>query len=239
MLEVIAAITRALRDLTRGGLILHALWPPLLSLTGWGVVGVMAWTPGTTWLTSVLPTLPWQGLAWLTDWGAGFLFLCALAPLIYVTTVLLLGAIALPRMMTVVALRHYPDLSRQGAAMSALWGGIANTLKVSAIYLAGWMLTLPLLLIPGVLLVLPLLWTAWMNQRSFRFDALAEHATPAEMQRLFQREGQRLRLAGIVSALANYVPILNLIAPAFAGLVFMHLCLTALRRLRQEEGITL
>ncbi|MRR50488.1 MAG: hypothetical protein EG825_06175 [Rhodocyclaceae bacterium] len=239
MLEVFAAFARAVSDLTRGGLWFHALWPSLVSISLWGLIGVLGWPAGTAWLGGVLPTLPWSGWQWLTDWAAGFLYLCALAPLAYFTTVLLIGAVALPRMMTVVAARHYADVLPHGSMTSAIWGGIVNTLKASLIYVGGWLLSLPLLLIPGALLVLPILWTAWMNQRSFRFDALAEHATAAEMTILFRRRAGNLRLAGIATALLTYVPIVNLIAPALAALVFVHLCLGALRRLRQEEGITL
>ena len=35
--------------------------------------------------------------------------------------------------------------------------------------------------------------------------------------------------------MAAHVPVLNLLAPAFAGLVFIHLGLTALRQLREKE----
>jgi len=108
-----------------------------------------------------------------------------------------------------------------------------------AIFIVGWLVSLPLLLIPGALFVLPLLWSAWLNQRAFRFDALAEHATPGERETLFRRERGNLFAAGLTSALVGYVPVIHLLAPGFAALLFVHLCLAALRDLRNEEGITL
>jgi uncharacterized protein involved in cysteine biosynthesis len=98
---------------------------------------------------------------------------------------------------------------------------------------------LPLLLIPGALLVLPLLLSSWLNQRTFRFDALAEHATQSEMQILVREHRKRFYMAGLATAAAAYVPLLNLLAPAFAALVFVHLGLAALRRRRQEGGVVL
>ena len=89
------------------------------------------------------------------------------------------------------------------------------------------------------LLVLPLLWSAWLNQRAFRFDALAEHATPGEMQLMVREDGRNFYMAGLATAAAAYVPLLNLLAPAFAALVFVHLGLAALRRRRQEGGVVL
>ena len=46
-------------------------------------------------------------------------------------------------------------------------------------------------------------------------------------------------MAGLATAAAAYVPLLNLLAPAFAALVFVHLGLAALRRRRQEGGVVL
>jgi CysZ protein len=89
--------------------------------------------------------------------------------------------------------------------------------------------------------VLPLLWGAWLNQRTFRFDALAEHATRGELQAgLVAREPQPLLAwPGLGTAAVAYVPLVNLLAPAFTALVFVHLGLAALRRRRQEGGVIL
>jgi len=42
-----------------------------------------------------------------------------------------------------------------------------------------------------------------------------------------------------VTAGAAHLPLVNLLAPAFTALVFIHLGLASLRRLRSEEGIQL
>ena len=119
------------------------------------------------------------------------------------------------------------------------WASLRNTLAAGAIFLCASLALLPLLLIPGMLLVLPLLAAAWLNQRTFRFDALAEHATAAELRRIVGDNRRAFWLAGLVSAGASYLPLVNLLAPAFTALVFVHLGLGALRRLRQQEGVTL
>ena len=235
--QVFAAVTRALGDISRPGILRHLLWPPLVSVALWLVLGWAFWSPIHVALMSLLPTFSWSGWQWLGDVAAGFLLVASLGAGIYVTTLLLVGAVALPLMMARVAARDYPDLGRHGR--NAFWGGIANTLIVGAIFILGWLLTLPLLLIPGVVLVLPLAWTAWLNQRAFRFDALAEHATIGERTRLVARQRGSFLLAGIVPAFVAVVPVVNLLAPGFAALVFVHLGLDGLRRLRQEEGVRL
>jgi CysZ protein len=59
------------------------------------------------------------------------------------------------------------------------------------------------------------------------------------MQLLVREDGRNFYMAGLATAAAAYVPLLNLLAPAFAALVFVHLGLAALRRRRQEGGVVL
>jgi uncharacterized protein involved in cysteine biosynthesis len=94
---------------------------------------------------------------------------------------------------------------------------------------------MPLLLVPGGFVVLPIVWAGWLNQRTFRFDSLADHATPEERRTITAGARGPLYLAGFVTALMAHVPLLNVLAPAFTALVYVHLCLAALRRQRSGE----
>lgn len=231
------SVLRAARDLLRPEMLWHALWPPLLALALWSGIAYFAWLPVAEWIATQLPE--WSWLNWLGAWLAHIAVLFVFAPLVYFTVLLLVAVFALPRMMAIVAARDYPDVSRQGSVSAALWGSLVNTLVAGAIFIVGWLVSLPLLLIPGAVLVLPLFWAAWLNQRAFRFDALAEHALPAERTALIQREKGKLYAAGLISALLAHVPLLNLFSLAFTALLFVHLCLASLRRLRNEKGIVL
>ena len=79
----------------------------------------------------------------------------------------------------------------------------------------------------------------WLNQRTFRVDALVEHATAAELQQLIDERKPAFYLAGIGGALLAHVPLLQLLAPTYTALVFIHLGLTALREQRRERGVLL
>jgi uncharacterized protein involved in cysteine biosynthesis len=231
--NVFSAFTRATRDLGRGDILWQALWPPLLSFVLWAGVAVWAWQPASAWIVANLPD--WQWLDWLGAWLAHIVLLFVFAPLVYGTTLLLLATFALPRMMAIVAARDYPQLVRHG--QGAFWGSVGNTLAAGAVFVLGWLVTLPLLLIPGALLVLPLALTAWLNQRTFRYDALAEHATREERRRIVAENHGDMVLAGLATAAAMHVPLLNLLVPAWTALVFVHLCLGRLAALRSEEGV--
>jgi uncharacterized protein involved in cysteine biosynthesis len=236
VLNLFGVFARATRDLGRRGILWQALWPPLLAFALWSGVAVWAWQPASAWIVAELPD--WSWLAWAGAWIAHIALFLVFAPLIYGTTLLLLATFALPRMMLIVAAHDYADVVRQGPGGSgAVWASLGNTLAAGLVFVLGWLLTLPLLLIPGALLVLPLAWTAWLNQRSFRFDALVEHATPAERRRIVAEHRGELTMAGIATAAAMHVPFVNLLVPAWTGLVFVHLCLGRLRDLRRTEGM--
>ena len=237
MIEVFGAFTKSLRDLTRADILWQALWPPLVALALWASVAVAVWAHGVALMARIVPGLPWSGWEWVAHWAAIFLLLAAFAALTYFTAIVLVAVFALPRLVSLVAARDYPDLGRHGE--NVFWSSLGNTLGAGAIFVLGCLAMLPLLLIPGALLVLPLLWGSWFNQRTFRFDALAEHATPAELQQLVRDNRSRFYFAGLGTAAAAHVPLLNLLAPALAALVFVHLGLAALRRQRQEGGVIL
>jgi len=228
---------RAGRDLLRPSLLFHALWPPALAFVLWSAIAWFAWQPAAAWVVAELPD--WSWLNWLGPWLAHVAVFMVFAPLVYFTALLLVAVFALPRMMALIAAADYPDVMRHGSAAAALWGSIANTLAAGTVFVAGWLLTLPLLLIPGAILVLPLAWAAWLNQRAFRFDALAEHALPAERAAVFRRERGSLYLGGLVGALLAHVPVLNLLSLAYTAVLFVHLCLGGLRELRREKGVPL
>jgi uncharacterized protein involved in cysteine biosynthesis len=97
-----------------------------------------------------------------------------------------------------------------------------------------WLVTLPLWLTGIGALALPPLISAHFNQRMFRYDALAEHASAEERKAVVRTAGGRLYLLGLVLALLYAVPVFNLVVPVLSGLAFTHLCLGELDRLRRK-----
>jgi uncharacterized protein involved in cysteine biosynthesis len=84
--------------------------------------------------------------------------------------------------------------------------------------------------------LLPLLLSAYLNQRLFRYDALSDHADAAEMKRIFEFARGRLFLLGLITAVMYFIPPFNLIAPVFSALAFIHLCLAELEMLRSANA---
>ena len=239
MNEALSAFGRALRSLSRPAMIWHLVWPTLAALLLWGELAwffwdeasatLIVWFQEWTWLHQLMDRTQFVSVAALAT--ANILLAILFVPLIYATALMLVALVALPLMLERVAPADYPDLEkRKGGSMA---GSVWNSLYALLVYLAGWLVTLPLWLIPGAGLLLPVVLSAYLNQRACRYDALMQHADAGEMNRLFRQERGGLWLVGIISGLLAYVPVVNLVVPAYAGLAFAHYCLSALRRMRR------
>jgi uncharacterized protein involved in cysteine biosynthesis len=242
MNEALSAFGRALRSLSRPAMIWHLVWPTLAALLLWGELAwffwdeasatLIGWFQQWTWLHQLMDRTQFVSVAALAT--ANILLAILFVPLIYATALMLVALVALPLMLERVAPADYPDLEkRKGGSMA---GSVWNSLFALLVYLAAWLVTLPLWLIPGAGLLLPVVLSAYLNQRAYRYDALMQHADAEEMNRVFRQERGGLWLVGIVAGLLAYVPVVNLVVPAYAGLAFVHYCLSALRRMRRAPG---
>jgi hypothetical protein len=235
---VFNAMGGALRDLREPRMLVLALVPPLAAITVWAA---LTWAYADDWARLVadgIATTPW--LTWIRDWGlssvliwaSGIAAFALLIPVMLVTAVIATELIAMPVIVPMIGERHYPRIERRKGGTVA--GSVRNAVVATALFAALWLLTLPLWLTGIGALVLPVLLSAYFNQRMFRYDALAEHASAAEYEAIVRGAKGRLYLLGLALAALYYVPFANLLVPVLSGLAFTHLCLGELARLRQE-----
>ena len=146
---------------------------------------------------------------------------------------LALAAIAMfagPVFVRVVEARHFPSLARARGGTAA--GSAMNAIIAVALWIPMAIVVLPFLLFPPVGVPLSLCANAWFNQRLFRYDALAEHASRAERPAIVRAARGRLFGLGLALSPLSLVPFVNLLAPIYAGLAFTYLCLAELEQLR-------
>ena len=231
--DVILALRRSVSTLGRGRVWFYMLAP--------AIVAVLALVGLSVLLLErlIAAFIEQPPMSWIAAWGAFWLarLLAALGGWLlilsasYLVAMLLTAIIVLPLLLNHLAAVDYPDLARLGqdSVVASTW----NSLWAALLFIAGWLLTLPLWLIPGFGLLLPLFWMAWLNRRTFAFDALAAHATADEWRELRRSQTTPLLLLGLAMALLAHVPLLGLLAPSLAALAYIHFGLEALRRLRQ------
>ncbi len=245
MEKISPALIKAFISLLHPRMLFLMIWPVLLALVLWIGLAVIFGTQAFTWVGAQVRAAP--GIeSILTLWpftliAAHYFSWIALAlffvPLVLVTAVLIIGIFAMPTMVNHVAERDYPSLDRRkgGSFFGAVWNSIAALLLLVGIA----MMTLPLWLLPLLWPILPVLLFAYLSQRVFRYDALAEHASEAEMSLIINRNRGQLFALGILISVVSHVPLLGFFAPVFAGLVFIHYCLDWLNDLRTGplEGV--
>lgn len=226
------AFGRAFSSLLQPRMWLLLVTPVLISLAVWILLTVFALQSFAGWLIDV-PPFSWAstfvalGFAKFLAYIGGWAVIFAVA---YLTALILMSVFMLPVLLKRIAAQSYADLALLGK--DSFVGSAVNSLVSMLGFLAGWVLTLPLWIIPGVGFILPLLWLAWLNRRLFSYDVLSLHATDEECKTLKRKHSGSLFLIGLIYAALAHVPILGILAPMLAMLTYIHFGLEALRQLR-------
>lgn len=246
--------------------ILWSLLPLLFTVAAAWALGWFFWEPAvdavSSWIASW--SIGETVLAWLDGMGAVGLraviapmIVVAIATPVLVIASLLMVAVAMsPAMVELVAQRRFPALERrhgEPAWRSALWSTV-STIAALALLVA----SMPLWLIPPLVLVLPPLIWGWLSYRVMSFDALAEHASREERRAVMREHRWALLAMGVVTGFLGAAPSLVwavsamalVLAPfliivsmwlytlvfAFSCLWFTHYALAALDARRRAEN---
>jgi hypothetical protein len=200
--------------------------------------------------------------SWLQAWGLGdvtsvvapLMVILAAAPVLVVVSLLVVAVLMTPALVALVADRRFPALERRkGGSFIA---SVAWSVSSTVLALIALVVSVPLWLVPPLVLILPPLIWGWLTYRVMAFDALADHASKEERQAIFRRHRSSLLGIGIVTGYLGAAPSIVwasgvvfaaaffILVPlaiwiytlvfAFSSLWFAHYCLAALARLRQE-----
>jgi hypothetical protein len=224
---VLRAIGRALPLLFNGRLLGRlALWT-LGAFVVWIVIGIFAFDPATHAIEALVGSTSSvaRALAGL------FVFLTLVAAAI-VTAIVAVATLAMPAIVSLVSNRYFPDLERRHGGR---WhGSLLNATFTLLLFVPLWLVALVLLGLPPLYLAVSWCLSGWLNQRLFRYDALAEHADPEELVQVPREIRGRLFALGVIFAPLTLIPIVNLAVPLFAGIAFACLCLDALAHRRAD-----
>ena len=240
MNDILRAVGGAFRSLLNPRMLALTVWPALVALVLWlGLAWAYwdAWSQGIgAWLagSAIGDWLPRRGFIDVVHYSAVVLLCVLLAPAILLTAVLIAAMIEMPLIVAFVAARHYPALAKRRGGSAA--GSAANALVTVLVFAVLWVVTLPLWLTGVLAPVLPLVLSAYLNQRLFRYDALSDHASADEYALIIRTRSGRMYVLGLLLALLYVVPLLNLMVPVLSGLAFTHFGLAELARLRSSDG---
>lgn len=209
------------------------------------------------WVQWAIGALEAIGLGRLRSVLAPALLLFATIPFMVVVCLLMVAFFMTPAMVALVAERRFPNLQRRkGASLLASIGWSLGSTLIACLAL---LLSIPLWLMPPMVLVLPPLIWGWLTYRVLSFDCLADHASAQERQCIMREQRVHLLIIGLMtgylSALpsvlwasgAMFIAMAPLLVPlaiwvytlifAFSSLWCAHYCLACLQRLRDAAGV--
>ena len=235
-LDVLKAFGRSLATLLRPAIWAYVAAPTIISFGLWVLLAMWELEAAVTWLIGQ-PPLAWMadGASWLASFFAYSIVWLGILSLAYVTALLITAIFFLPLIIEHLAKRDYPDVARMGE--DSFVRSTTNSISAALLFILGWVVTLPLWLIPGMGLILPIWWLTWINRRTFAYDALAVHASRWESETLRKNNGWGFLLLGLLLALLAYVPLFGLIVPALAAIAYVHYSLEMLRQSRGGEVV--
>ena len=205
-----------------------------------------------TWLEGL-------GLSGLRVVLAPMVVLFLAIPVIVIAALLFVAWLMTPAMVALVAERRFPALERKkggSIAASVLWS-LGSTLLAAIVLLV----SIPLWLIPPLILVLPPLIWGWLTYRVMSYDSLADHASSDERRQIFRDHRASLLSIGVISGYlgaapsllwasgAMFIAMAPILIPvaiwiytlvfAFSSLWFAHYTLAALEQLRRQNSVIL
>jgi hypothetical protein len=181
--------------------------------------------------TYVDPLIGAAGVLWLKSWLVPFIAIFMLIPIAGIVGLAVAAVWIMPWVLSHIASRNYPEIRAQGrqATLVSVW----NAIWVSVVFVVGWLITLPLWLIPPLGLVLSLFWWTFAFTKMMRIDTLVDHANPGERKVILKQRNTGYWVIGFICALLNLFPPAWVFLPVFSGLVFAHYSLEAIRDVRR------
>ena len=229
-------------------------------------LGYFYWDPAVAWMREALDAWPilsslwgWIERAGASDVKAVLAPLAvvfAATPVIVVLSLLIVSGLMAPALTRLVGQRRFPSLEEKKGASFIL--SVFRSLGMTVLALLALIVSVPLWLVPPLVLVLPPLIWGWLTYQVMSFDALAEHASAEERKTLLRAHRWPLFGIGILCGLLGAAPsvvwasgllfaaaffvlvplaiwIYTLVF-AFSALWFAHYCLDALAQLRAARA---
>ncbi|MBB1601943.1 EI24 domain-containing protein [Variovorax sp. UMC13] len=257
---------RAVAYCMRPRVILLSLLPLALMVLLAAGFGYFFWSASVAWTREALDAWPMLSSFW--GWIGGLfssdvpamlaplVVIFAATPLIVLVSLLIVAGMMAGPLTSLVAERRFPALERKKGA--SFLGSVLRSLAFTVLALVALVVSMPLWLIPPLVLILPPLIWGWLTYRVMSFDALAEHANPEERQALLRQHRLPLLTIGVLCGYLGAAPSIVwasgllfaaaffVLVPlaiwiytlvfAFSALWFAHYCLDALAQLRLQRA---
>lgn len=168
------------------------------------IAGVRATLESWLLIESLLQWLDTMGLQSFRSALSALVVLAGVLPVVIVLSLLLVALCMTPAIVGLVAQRRFPLLERKRGG--TLLQSVAASLGATVVALVLILLSMPLWLIPPLVMVLPPLIWGWLAYRVFGFDVLAEHASAEERRALLKAHRIPMLTMGVMCGYLGAAP---------------------------------
>jgi len=210
-------VSKSFQDMLSPSVLIFVLKVGFSSILLWVVILTTMWDIYSNIIALYIKKVPLIGTwEWVQSGGSFFISLIVGYMLIIVTMSAFTSMFSEP-LLRKLAKRHYPNIKAEGTPNIAK--SLMLTLKASVVFFLMFLVSFPLLFIP----VLGQVWMLWL------WGILIKEPTAYDVSSLFTIDDntleQKKQTSGILAMFAslfNYIPLLNIFAPVFAQILFLH-----------------
>jgi hypothetical protein len=182
------------------------------------IAGVRATLESWLLIDSLLRWLDSLGLQSFRSALAAIVVLAGVLPVVILLSLLLVALLMTPAIVRLVAERRFPLLEKKRGG--TLLQSAAASLGATLLALVLIVLSMPLWLIPPLVMVLPPLIWGWLTYRVFGFDVLAEHASSDERRALLREHRVPMLVMGVLCGYLGAVPSLIWAVSGVTAVIF-------------------
>ncbi len=210
-------ITKSLQDILSKDVISFVLKVGFGSILLWIILLWMSWDIYAGIISSYIQKIPFIGSwEWFQSSGT-FLTALIVGYMLIIITISIITSLYSEPLLIKLAKKHYTAIEVVGSPSATT--STYLSLKAGVIFLLLFLFTFPLIFIP----ILGQVWMLWL------WSLLIKEPTAYDVASLFIADKKDIKTktkkSGIIAMLAslfNYVPILNIFAPVFAQILFLH-----------------
>ncbi len=206
-------IIKSFKDILSPMVLIFILKIGLGSILIWVAILGYFWKSFDGFVTSYLNWIPWE---WLQS-TVSVISTPLVGYILVIITISILTSLFSDKLMIALAKKHYPQ--QEIVDDVSITGSIMVTIKSIIIFLILFIMLFPFIFIPILgQLVLLYLWSILLKEPMVHDVGGLFIADKKELKE--KRKGARI--IAMIAALFNYIPLLNIFAPIFAQIVFLH-----------------
>ncbi len=206
-------ISKSLKDILSLDVIIFVIQIAIASIAITLFLAFNIWHTLVSIVSSYLSWIPWN---WLQTTGVTVITIFV-AYVLFTIIIAILTAIYSEKLLIKIAKKNYPTVQVVGTPSITM--SILLTIKASFIFLGLFMLTFVLLFIPIIGQIIMLyLWSILLKEPTI-YDV---GALFIDDKNILKSKRKKTRLLAMIASLFNYIPIVNIFAPLFAQIMFLH-----------------